>query len=122
MPAERKPNALHQLEGKSTAHRATDTSHVSAGRPQVPKVITQAGFRRQFKELCKRLAERRTLTAGDAQLISIYCLTQKRYETNVLLLLQEGDLATYYRLDSHGLFRRSRKPCGSRSYRRTVDK
>jgi len=48
------------------------------------------------------LQERRTLTNGDAELIRLYCFQYERHEKNVALLREEGELVTYFRLDSNG--------------------
>jgi P27 family predicted phage terminase small subunit len=46
--------------------------------------------------------ERRTLTAGDAELIRLYCFQWERHSKNAALLREEGELCTYVRLDSNG--------------------
>jgi P27 family predicted phage terminase small subunit len=103
MSAPRKSDALHKIHGtdKSIHDRAADSSQVPAGRPHIPRDIGP-GLKRIFKNLCKLLQERRTLTNGDAELIRLYCFQYERHEKNVALLREEGELVTYFRLDSNG--------------------
>lgn len=61
-----------------------------------------ASLRPIFKRLVKLLQERRVLTAGDAELIRLYCFLYDRHVRNAALLRQEGELCTYIRLDSNG--------------------
>jgi P27 family predicted phage terminase small subunit len=104
MAAPRKPDLLHRLHGTANNihNRASDTSQVPAGRPRIPKDITERGLRRQFKAMCKTLAERRVLTAGDMDLIRLFVILQARHIEEATLLAREGTVVTYYRLDSHG--------------------
>jgi P27 family predicted phage terminase small subunit len=101
MPAHRKPKALHELHSSTPHDRASDTSHVPAGRPRIPKDVGP-GLRSVFKKLCAILQERRVLTAGDAELIRLYVFQYDRHVRNAALLREEGELVTYFRLDSNG--------------------
>src|SRR5215469_10015160 len=101
MPQPRKSDALHQLQGSKPHDRASDVSHVKAGRPKFPKDLDSA-LRPTFKRLCSLLQERRTLTSADSELIRLYCVLLDRHERNLKLLHEEGELTTYTRLDSHG--------------------
>lgn len=42
------------------------------------------------------------LTAGDAELIRLYCFQYDRHVRNAALLRTEGEIVTYFRLDSNG--------------------
>lgn len=101
MPAQRKPETLHNLHGTKPNGRAADVSHVGAGRPRFPKDL-DATLRPIFKRLCSLLQERRTLTAADGELIRLYCFQYERHVKNVALLRNEGELCEYTRLDSNG--------------------
>jgi P27 family predicted phage terminase small subunit len=59
-------------------------------------------FAADLKRLCHLLQERRTLTAGDVELIRIYCFQYDRHVRNVKLLRAEGEVCTYTVLDSNG--------------------
>jgi P27 family predicted phage terminase small subunit len=103
MPTPRKDFSTHALHGtKPSADRTPDVSSVPAGRPGIPKDISELGLRRPFKNLCALLQERRTLTNGDVELIRLFCIIQARHIRNARLLNAEGELVTYYRLDSNG--------------------
>ena len=101
MPAHRKPKALHDLHSTTPHDRAADASHVPAGRPRIPKDVGP-GLKKIFKRLCSILQERRALTAGDEELIRLYCFQYDRHTRNASLLREEGEVVTYFRLDSNG--------------------
>jgi len=100
----RKSDAEHNLNGRlgKQHDRAADVSSVPAGRPRIPADVNALGLRRQFKSLCRLLQERRVLTNGDVELVRIFCIIQDRHIRNASLLKEEGELVTYFRLDSHG--------------------
>jgi P27 family predicted phage terminase small subunit len=100
----RKTNAELDLHGRlgKQHDRAADISNVPPGRPRIPKDIKALGLRAPFKNLCALLEERRTLTAGDVELVRLYCIIQARHIRNTALLQEEGELCTYIRLDSNG--------------------
>ena len=101
MSAHRKPKALHELHGSKPHDRASDTSHVPAGRPRIPKDVGP-GLKKIFKHLCSILQERRVLTAGDEELIRLYVFAYDRHVRNATALRTEGEIVTYMRLDSNG--------------------
>ena len=101
MPAPRKSDLLHELSGSTPHDRAADISSVPAGRPKFPKDL-DANLRPVFKRLCRLLQNRRVLTEGDVELIRLYCFAFDRHTRNAALLREEGELVTYFRLDSHG--------------------
>jgi P27 family predicted phage terminase small subunit len=86
---------------KSTAKSHTTESHVPAGRPRIPSDLGK-GLRRIFKDLCRLLSERRALSKGDVELVRLYCFVYDRHKRNVALLQDEGEVVTYYRLNSNG--------------------
>lgn len=104
MAAQRKSNAEHELHGRAGKihDRAADVSSVPAGRPKIPKDITALGLRREFKAMCRLLQERRVLTSGDVELVRLFCVVKDRHIRNEALLVEEGELCTYTRLDSNG--------------------
>ncbi|HWZ97281.1 MAG TPA: phage terminase small subunit P27 family [Candidatus Dormibacteraeota bacterium] len=101
MPAQRKSELLHELHGSKPHDRTADLSHVPAGRPKFPKDLDPA-LRPVFKRLCRLLQERQVLTAGDVELIRLYCFAYDRHERQAVLLRKEGEVCTYTRLDSNG--------------------
>lgn len=98
----RKSDALHDLQSTRPHDRVADVSHVAAGRPKFPKDL-DASLRPIFKRLVKLLQERRVLTAGDAELIRLYCFLYDRHTRNASDLRKEGELTTYVVLDSNGV-------------------
>ena len=102
MPMPRKPDALHELHGtKPSTERAADVSQVPPGRAKFPKDIDRS-LRPIFKRLCKRLEEHKTLTADAEELVRLYCFQYDRHTRNAAKLREEGELVTYFRLDSNG--------------------
>lgn len=92
----------HFLTGtKSTAKQHATESHVPSGRPRIPSDLDK-GLRRVFKDLCRLLSERRALSKGDVELIRLYCFVYERHKRQVAALKDEGEIVTYFRLDSHG--------------------
>lgn len=104
----RKSEALHELNGTKPHDRTVDVSHVPAGKPKFPKDLDKS-LRPVFKRLCKLLQERRVLTAGDADLLRLYCFAYERHERNVQLLREEGEVVTVTWLDKNGVERSSVK-------------
>jgi phage terminase small subunit len=98
----RKSTELHELHGTKPGRRTADVSGVPGGRPRVPADINALGLRKPFKVMCKTLQERRVLTAGDMDLIRVFVIVQDRHVRNIALLREEGELVTYFRLDSNG--------------------
>src|SRR6266436_2805677 len=101
MPAQRKPDLLHDLHGTKGHDRTSDVSHVPAGRPKFPKDLDKS-LKPVFKRLCNLLQERQVLTSGDVELIRLYCFAFDRHTRQAALLRQEGEVCTYTRLDSNG--------------------
>lgn len=104
MAMPRKSNAEHALHGRldKIHDRASDVSSVPAGRPKIPQDITALGLRREFKAMCRLLADRRVSTKGDVELVRLFCVVKDRHIRNAALLAEEGELCTYTRLDSNG--------------------
>jgi P27 family predicted phage terminase small subunit len=101
MPTPRKSLAEHELAGTKPHYDVGTTNRLAAGRPRFPKDLGTA-LRPVFKRLCALLADRRALTTADGELIRLYCFQYERHEKNAALLRQEGEICTYYRLDSNG--------------------
>lgn len=96
-----KSDHQHFVEGTPPAAKPSTESHVVGGRPKFPRDLDPS-LKRIFKNLCKLLAERRALTKGDVELIRLYCFQYDRHRPNVAELRTEGEITTYFRLDSNG--------------------
>jgi P27 family predicted phage terminase small subunit len=101
MPMPRKSVEEHALHGTRPNGRAADVSQVPSGRPRFPKDLDET-LKPIFKRLCSLLAERRVLTAGDAELIRLYVHLYDRHSRNAAVLREEGEIKLYTRLDSNG--------------------
>jgi P27 family predicted phage terminase small subunit len=93
MSRPRKSAADHELTG--TKQRLTlPDSDIPAGRPKVPKSLSVAA-KKTFKRLAALLAQRRTLTAGDAELLALYAHTFDRHQRALEKLAVEGEIRIY---------------------------
>jgi P27 family predicted phage terminase small subunit len=63
-----------------------------------------------FKSLVRQLAERRTVTAGDGDLIAIYCSTKERWLQALEAIRTQGVVCQYERLDADGHVHTMEKP------------
>jgi P27 family predicted phage terminase small subunit len=95
-----KSEALHDLQGTGLRSNLAE-SHVAGALPRPPKFLSKDA-KKKFRQLVKQLAERRAVTAGDADLIAIYCGTWERLQQALENIREEGLIVTYTRLDSGG--------------------
>ena len=73
-----KGEAYHDLTGTPN-WAGPDQSPVPAGRPKRPKGVSKDALK-IFRMLCKMLAQRRALTAGDGEILGLYCTLYDRHE------------------------------------------
>ena len=109
MPTPRKSEALHNLSGTKSQAKPESEYTLPPGRPEYPKNISQAA-RSVFKRLCHLLEERRTLTAGDSELLRIYAVLFDRHTRALAKIAEEGEVKMYVRLDSNGQPHEMEKP------------
>jgi P27 family predicted phage terminase small subunit len=95
-----KSQALHNLQGTELRSNVGE-SHVAGALPRSPKFLSKDA-KKKFRGLVKQLAERRSVTAGDADLIAIYCNTWERWQAACASVREEGLIVTYTRLDASG--------------------
>lgn len=89
---------------KSQAEGGAPTSPefvVPAGRPRLPEHLS-ADAVKKFKLLCAMLRKRRTLTAGDGEMLRLYAILFDRHERAMAKISVEGEIRIYTRLDAHG--------------------
>ena len=91
----------HELRGNEPRYAPGGESAHVGSLPRPPKFLSPEG-RKKFRSMVKQLAERRTVTAGDADLISIYCTTWERWQDALLKIREQGVVATYQRLGANG--------------------
>jgi P27 family predicted phage terminase small subunit len=101
MPTPRKSQELHELAGTKSQARSPAVSSIPEGRPSCPRGLSREA-RKVFRQLCRLLAERKTLTRGDGELLVLYAETWDRRRRAQTALLLEGEICTYTRLDSNG--------------------
>jgi len=92
--------ATHKTRGTKPQYVLAD-SDTPAGRPKVPKSLSDDG-KRTFKRLAKMLAQRRTLTAGDQEILRLYATAFDRHARAVEHLAKEGEIVTRQRATKSG--------------------
>lgn len=96
-----KPDHLHKLQSTKPQGKASTTSTPPAGRPKFPRTIS-GDAKYIFRQLCKMLEARRTLTPGDGQLLALYACNYDRHEKAIAKIAEQGEICVYTRLDSNG--------------------
>jgi P27 family predicted phage terminase small subunit len=87
---DRKSLEDHALSGTKPQYVLPD-SDVAAGRPTFPKNISKTA-KKKFKQLVSMLEARRTVTAGDQEILRLYVVQFDRHERALGRLLTEGDI------------------------------
>src|SRR5580692_3680433 len=100
MPQPRKPLAVHKLQNTKPEYVEVDCV-IEAGRPKNPKGLSPDALK-AFKKLRRVLEQRRSLTAGDGELLRIWAIAFVRHEKAIAKLAEEGEIKVYWRLDNHG--------------------
>ena len=102
MGRDRKPLDQHDLAG-TRPHYVESQSLVEASRPRIPKEFkTRPEQRKLFKDYCRSLSKRRTLTEGDQELIRLAVHCRVRHARAIEHIELEGEVCKYTRLDSNG--------------------
>jgi len=100
MPAHRISDDLHELRGtESKANEAPDA--VASGRPRCPKDLLP-DEKKEFRAICRQLESRRSLTPADGALIELAAVLRVRWRRAKQKVAEEGEVVTYFRLDSNG--------------------
>ncbi|MDA4120131.1 MAG: P27 family phage terminase small subunit, partial [Thaumarchaeota archaeon] len=100
MPTPRKELSAHKLQNTKPKY-IEESSVVAPGRPRFPKNLS-TDAKRFFKNLCRMLEQRRTLTEGDQELLRLAAILRDRHERSMEHVIAEGEICTYVRLDSNG--------------------
>jgi len=108
MPRPRVSLEAHECRGTVPQYVTPDV-HVESGRPKYPRGISGEA-RSAYKRLVKLLEARRSLTAGDQELLHIYAILFDRHKKALAKVAEEGEIKIYYRLDNHGESVPSEKP------------
>jgi P27 family predicted phage terminase small subunit len=93
MPTPRKSIPDHKLQGTRVRYVLPD-SDVLAGRPKLPKGLSPAA-KATFRRLVKMLTQRKVITAGDQEIISLYCISFDRHQRALEKLAEEGEVRIY---------------------------
>lgn len=100
MPANRISPELHDLHG-TMSQANPDAPPAAAGRPRCPKDFS-ADEKKEFRAACKQLEARRSLTPADGPLIELVAVLRVRHRKALQKVREEGEICTYFRLDSNG--------------------
>jgi P27 family predicted phage terminase small subunit len=72
------PAPIQHQKGYRATRAIEKTSIAQEGRPAVPKFLSPEEKQR-FRQMCKQLEDRRTLTKADGELLTIYVRTWSRW-------------------------------------------
>ena len=100
MPQPRKDLTTHSLQGTKPTY-SEPTSEVAASRPKYPKNFS-GETKATFKRIVRLLETRRTCTAGDVEIIRLFCIAVDRQKRALEHIVADGEIAPYTRLDSNG--------------------
>jgi P27 family predicted phage terminase small subunit len=101
MPAKKNVEE-HRLAGTVPRHKDVTASHVEGSLPKPPKFLSPEA-KKKFKAMVRQLAVRRAVTAGDGDLIAIYCSQDERWQQALTKIRDEGAVRIYQRLGVDGL-------------------
>jgi P27 family predicted phage terminase small subunit len=96
-----KSEQLHWLQGTHSQATEPGESEVQAGRPTTPKHISRTA-QVKFRRLCDLLAARRTLTQGDGELLTLYCVQFDTHLRARKALNKEGEVVSATRISKAG--------------------
>lgn len=91
----------HQLNGTKPRYVPGAESHVAGSLPKPPKFLSKDS-RKKFKAMVRQLGERRAVTAGDGDLIALYCSTHERWLQALEAIRTQGVVVKYERLGADG--------------------
>jgi|SRR5579859_1815891 len=89
------------LTGRASEAVLPFESPVPSGRPKKPKGVSRDALK-VFRQLCKMLAARRALTAGDGEILSLYCVLLDRHARALAELQKDGEIITATRYSKAG--------------------
>ena len=101
MAQRRKDIFTHQLNGTVPRYVPGAESHVAGSLPKPPKYLSKDS-RKKFKAMTRQLGERRAVTAGDGDLIALYCSTHERWLQALEAIRTQGVVVKYERLGADG--------------------
>jgi P27 family predicted phage terminase small subunit len=108
MAPPRKSHSEHALQGTTPRYNDGE-SHVAGALPKPPKFLSKES-RKKFKAMVRQLAERRAVTAGDGELLAVYCSTHERWLQALEAIRKDGVVVTYKRSTPSGEFVDVEKP------------
>jgi P27 family predicted phage terminase small subunit len=97
----RKSAEDHELSGSVQRPVAGD-SYVEGSLPKPPKFLSQEA-KKKFRALVRQLADRRAVTAGDQDLLTLYCSLWERWTDALAKIREEGSIRIYNRLGADGI-------------------
>jgi P27 family predicted phage terminase small subunit len=97
----RKTAEEHELSGSLQRPTAGD-SYVAGSLPRPPKFLSKEA-KAKFRALVRQLADRRAVTAGDGDLLTLYCSLWNEWVEELAAIKAEGRIRTYTRLGADGI-------------------
>jgi len=96
----RKTADEHELSGSLQRPTVGDSNIVGA-LPHPPRFLSKDA-KKKFRGLVRQLADRRAVTAGDQDLLTLYCSLWERWTQSLVKISEEGSIRIYQRLGSDG--------------------
>ena len=90
----------HEIRGTKPQYVLGD-SDTPAGKPKVPRNLSKDA-KATFRRLARMLAQRRTLTAGDSEILRLYCVAFDRHSRAIEHLANEGEIVDRQRATKSG--------------------
>ncbi len=103
MPTPRIPLEIHDLRSTKPQYVKNGESQVAATPLPRPAKFLSKEAKKKFRALVRQLASRRTVTEGDADLISIECSLWEQWQQSLLKIREEGSIRIYTRLGADGV-------------------
>jgi len=92
--------SLHILQGTTQRTNLAESS-VPGSLPRPPKFLSKEA-KKKFRSYVRLLAERRAVTEGDGDLITILCSQWERWQQALMKIRDEGAVCTYERIGDGG--------------------
>lgn len=103
MPQPRLSEEELALRGRGRVSQANPAAPpLRPGKPRCPKHLVGEA-RRAFRLVTRMLEERRTVTAGDANILTLYAVLYDRWIRSLEHLQKEGEITEYEVLDASGM-------------------
>src|ERR1035441_8899690 len=100
MSRPRKSREEHELTGSKQRLTLPD-DNIPEGKPTIPRNLSKDA-KATFRRLARMLQQRRHLSAGDSEILRLYCVAFERHVRATAHLAEEGEIVTSQRASKSG--------------------